>query len=150
MQIGVSLATPVWTPPRAAQSRLAFSWSAWLRASAKQMPTSSAAFATPRAFSIGPLPVAAANTTDSSLEAQAPNAAALINGARGIETSVMESKVETRVDTAGFDADGGGGAGGAGGAGVAGDADEVVAVAGCGASQVSVSKSESSWASQVN
>jgi len=148
MQIGVSLATPVWTPPRAAQSRSAFSWSAWLRACAKQMPTSSAAFATPRAFSIGPLPVAAANTTDSSLEAQAPNAAALINGARGIETSVMESKVETRVDTAGFDADGG--AGEAGGACGAGDADEVVAVAGCGASQVSVSKSESSWASQVN
>ena len=113
---------------------------------------SSAALNTETTFRIGPLPAAAANTTDSSLEAQLNRAAPLINGACGTETSVLETKVETRADTARFEADGGnGGADGASaGAGVGDDDAAAGGGPGSAASQVSVSKSESSWTSQLN
>ncbi|HEY0468975.1 MAG TPA: hypothetical protein VGC79_32505 [Polyangiaceae bacterium] len=70
---------------------------------------------------------------DSSLDAHFNNAAPVTNGADGAGTTVRETKLDTSDDTAGLDA-------GAGAQVVGGGTGEA---SGAGASQVSVSKSES-------
>jgi len=78
------------------------------------------------------LPASAANTTEASLEVHFNSAAPLISGAGGAGTTVLETTLDTRDSTAGFDA--------------AGGSTRAASVA----SSVGDASSASKWTSQVN